>query len=177
MADSYVQGSFAFRCLRDEASFLDEAITALNAIMQEDEPGPPSQGMAAMMSPTRRDEPWSGLVDRMPDPEFPGINADVTMDSVPDDKDALVVCFSSMSDFDPLAIAEVIRACCPTTLASGPIGFEWASTCSRPRLDEFGGGWCAVFADRIEIENTGRALWRTLRQGMASPGMGTTDPG
>ena len=69
---------------------------------------------------------------------------------------------ASMDDFDAAAIAVVIQRCCPETLAKGPIGFEWAMTCSKPRIGEFGGGWCAIFADRIEIDATNEALSRAL---------------
>lgn len=169
MADSYGLGSFAFRCLVNEADVLVEAIRALNDIMMEDEPEPPSDAMAAIVPPSRADEPWSGLVDLMPDPDFPGINADYTSEIAPDDPTIAIVCFSSMVDFEPLPIAELIYRCCRETLKVGPVGFEWAATCSRPRLDEFGGGWCVIFADRIEIENTGHALSRALASWPSTP--------
>ncbi len=98
----------------------------------------------------------------MPDPEFPGINADFLREIAPDDPGLAIVCFFSMEDFEPLALAELIHACCRETLQAGPIAFEWAATCSRPRIDEFGGGWCAIFADRILFETTGQALSRAL---------------
>lgn len=56
------------------------------------------------------------------------------------------------------AIAIIIQACCPETLSEAPIGFQWSNDCSKPRLDAFGGGCCAIFADRIEFENTSTRL-------------------
>lgn len=167
MADCWVQGSFAFRCLPAEADLLYEAMRALNDLMVEDEPEPPSAAMAAIFAPTRTGEPWSGLVDLMPDPEFPGINADWLREAAPDDPNPddpniAIMVFYSMVDFDPFALAELIRGCCRETLTAAPIGFEWAMTCSKPRIGEFGGGWCAVFADRIESETTGSGLSRAL---------------
>lgn len=63
---------------------------------------------------------------------------------------------------EPLSIVALIHHCCRKTLAMEPVGFEWALTCSRPRLDDFGSGWCAVLADRIDHENTGSGLSRAL---------------
>lgn len=120
--------------------------------------------MSAAFPPIHVDEPWSGLVERMPDPEFPVLHADVAREVAPDDPALAMVVISSMIDFEPLAIAELIRGCYQQTLVLAPVCYEWAVTCSRPRLDEFGGGWCVVFADRIEIESTGTALARALSQ-------------
>lgn len=39
-----------------------------------------------------------------------------------------------------------------------PIGFQWSNDCTKERLDAFGGGCCAIFKDRIEIENTSTRL-------------------
>lgn len=162
MAENWVQGSFAFRCSLAEADLLEEAMRALMDIMMEDDAEPPDAAMAAIFPPTRAGEPWSGLVDLMPDPEFPGIHADWSSEVAPDDPNAAIIAFYSMEDFDPFALAELIRGCCRDTLAKGPIGFEWAATCSKPRIGEFGGGWCAVFADRIEADATGSAMSRAL---------------
>ena len=73
-----------------------------------------------------------------------------------------IVCLVSMTDFDPENVAMLIQRCCAETLAKAPIGFEWATVCSRPRIGEFGGGWCAVFTDRIELESTSEPLSRAL---------------
>jgi hypothetical protein len=41
---------------------------------------------------------------------------------------------------EALSIVALIHHCCRETSAMEPVGFEWAVTCSRPRLDDFGGG-------------------------------------
>jgi hypothetical protein len=162
MADTFIQGSFAFRCLPADCALLDETITALNAITKGDEPEPPGKRAAALFPPSRCEEPWSGLVDLMPDPDRPGINADFDWVIDPDDPHVATVYLSSMTDFEPGSIAELIHLCCQESLTLGPVGFEWAVTCSRPRIDEFGGGWCVIFADRIEFNRTGEALTRAM---------------
>jgi hypothetical protein len=45
----------------------------------------------------------------------------------------------------------------------GALGFEWANTCSRPRLDAFGGGAVFVTADSFEAINSGGWLGDRLR--------------
>ena len=44
------------------------------------------------------------------------------------------------------------------------LGFEWAHTCSSPRLGEFGGGAAVVTANYIKWMNTTQWLGRTLAQ-------------
>ena len=43
-------------------------------------------------------------------------------------------------------IQRFLKECRP----DGSIGFTWAETCSKPRLNEFGGGACFITADKIE---------------------------
>lgn len=38
------------------------------------------------------------------------------------------------------------------------MGFEWANTCSKPRLDGFGGGAVYISADEVEFTNTSHWL-------------------
>jgi hypothetical protein len=59
------------------------------------------------------------------------------------------------------AIAKLVQLCCPSNL---PLGFEWSNTCDKQRPDGFGGGWIAIFPDRIESENTATGLAVALNQ-------------
>jgi len=43
-----------------------------------------------------------------------------------------------------------------------PIGFEWAYTCSRPRLDAYGGGYMVIYAHDIVQRATHDLLLRDL---------------
>ena len=162
MADIWIQGSFAFRCTAAECALIEEAANAGCVLANGDEPEPPSAVLLAAFPPGDGEDGWSGFRDAFVDPDFPVVGADFIAETCPDDPSARIVCFASMTDFDPENVAMLIQRCCPDTLAKGPIGFEWAVTCSRPRIGEFGGGWCAVFADRIEIETTGEALSQAL---------------
>ncbi|WP_332812674.1 hypothetical protein [Sphingomonas sp.] len=162
MADIWIQGSFAFRCTAAECALIEEVANAGYALANDDAPDPPSAALLAAFPPDDANARWSGFREAFNDPEFPTIGADFIAETCPDDPSARIVCFASMDDFDAAAIAVVIQRCCPETLAKGPIGFEWAMTCSKPRIGEFGGGWCAIFADRIEIDATNEALSRAL---------------
>lgn len=166
MADNWVQGSFAFHCTASELALLEEVASAATALAW-DEPLPePSAALLAAFPPTEPDDRLSGFRDAFADPDYPTIGADFIGEAGPDGPDSRIASFASMDSFDPMAIATVIQCCCAETLRGGPIGFEWAVACSKPRIGEFGGGWCAIFADRVEIETTGEALARSLAEGV-----------
>ena len=162
MADIYIQGSFAFRCTVAEAALMAEAVSAGHDLDAEIDPDPPSMDLRAVFPPIDPADLWSGFREAFADPDFPTIGADFMADTDPEDAALRIICFASMADFDPGNIAMLIRRCCAETLNQAPIGFEWAVTCSRPRVGEFGGGWCAGFADRIEMQATGAAPSRAL---------------
>jgi len=50
--------------------------------------------------------------------------------------------------------AEVIQRFLKECRQDGCIGFTWAETCSKPRLDEFGGGSCFITAKKMEWNNS-----------------------
>lgn len=166
MANNWTQGSFVFRCAAAECALIEEAANAGYALANDDAPESPSAALLAAFPPEDGNDAWSGFRAAFDNPDFPTIGADFLAEHCLDDADARLVCFASMDDFDPAAIATVIQRCWPETLAKAPIGFEWAAVCSRPRIGEFGGGWCVIFADRIEIESTGEALANALGGGI-----------
>ncbi|MGV7120434.1 hypothetical protein [Sphingopyxis sp. 550A] len=166
MADMWTQGSFAIRCSAAEAALLTEAINAAHDICAALDRDPPGADLLAAFPPSDPGDPWSGFIQAFPDPVFPCVGGDFWSEALPDEPGYCAVSFASMDDFDPAAVAMLIQRCCVETLRAGPVGFEWAATCSKPRIGEFGGGWCAVFADRIEIETTGEALSQALDGGI-----------
>jgi len=50
------------------------------------------------------------------------------------------------------------------------MGFQWAGTCSKPRLDEFGGGAVYISADDFEAYTTGGWLWDQFKDASAGGG-------
>lgn len=166
MADTYVQGSFAFTCSHAEMALIEEAFQASHDLQDKRGLTAPTPEFLAAFPQITPDDPWSGFLAIFPDPDFPNFGIDFEGGNTLDQPDVSNVSFSSMTDFQPAALGELIRHCCQTTLHQAPIGFEFAFSCSRPRRSEFGGGWCAVFADRIEIETTGEALSRAIEGGI-----------
>lgn len=165
MADYWTQGAFAFRCTQVERALLAEAFAAARALREGVVPEP-SPALLAAFPPHDGADRLSGFRALFPDPDFPHFGASFIPDDVPDDPALAEVAIFGDSDFEPQAIAAVIQRCCPATLAGAGIGFEWADSCSAPRVDSFGGGWCAIFADRIAFETTGEGLARALNGGI-----------
>lgn len=61
-------------------------------------------------------------------------------------------------------IAAVLQALLVKFPGLQPIGFTWADTCSKPRIDEFGGGAVLISRDRVQIETTHDLLNRMNRE-------------
>lgn len=166
MADHYIQGSFAFTCSHAEMALIEEALLASYDLQDERTPTDLTPEFLAVFPPTSPDDPCSGFLAIFPDCDFPNFGVEFEGGNTLEQPDISTVAFFSMNDFQPEALGELIRHCCQDTLRTAPIGFEWSVSCSRPRRGEFSGGWCAVFADRIEIETTGEALSRALEGGI-----------
>jgi len=167
MADCYVQGSFAFICTHAEMALIEEAFQASYDLEAGDTPGDPTPEFLTAFPPLEPGDPWSGFVAIFPDPDFPNFGVEFEGGSAFDRPEISTVHFYSTTDFQPDALAQLIRHCCQETLRQAPIGFEWAFSCSRPRVGEFGGGACAIFADRVVFETTRAMLERTLADGSA----------
>lgn len=166
MADSFIQGSITFACTHAEMALLEEAFQATYDFMAGDMPDTPSPEFQAVFPPTAPHDPWSGFREIFPDPDYPTFGADLGGgNSIAEPHLSRPILFG-MTDFQPEPIAALLQRCCQETLATGPIGFEWALSCSKPRIGEFGGGWCAIFADRIAMETSQDALSRALASDM-----------
>lgn len=164
MADYYVQGSFTFTCTAAESALIEEAWQHAadlgdKALGDKAAPGEPSAEFLAAFPPTDLGNPFNGLLEIFDDPNFPTFGADIEIRGA----DACLVSIFGDTDFQPDAIAALVQRCCRQTLSEAPIGFEWSYSCSRPRGDGIGGGWCAIFPDRIEYDATSEALARALR--------------
>lgn len=166
MADTYVQGCFAFSCSPAEMALLEEAFQASYGLGEGYNPDTvsPSPEFLALF-PASEDDRWAGFRDIFSDRDFPSFGAVLTGSNLADPLMVAAVVTSEIA-LDPEALAKLIQRCCSATLLTGPIGFEWSVTCSRMRAGEFGGGWCAIFHDRIEIETTGEALAASLSGGV-----------
>lgn len=165
MADTFVQNCFAFRCTAGEWSLIQEAFLLSLDLCSGVEPSLPSTEFMTLF-PSDGHDKWAGFRDLFDDRDFPDFGADLA-GGVEDSTNGLAVISAEVS-LDPSAIARLIQRCCAVTLAEGPLGFEWSISCSRQRLESFGGGWCAIFSDRVVIETTSGALFASLDEGNAA---------
>lgn len=167
MADYYMKGSFAFGCSHAEMALIEEAFQASYDLLVDEVDRDSGPEFLAVFPPTDFEDVWSGFRAIFPDPDHPDFGVDFSGGNPPDDPSRSTALFYSRGDFQPEPIAALIHRSCRETLAKGPIGFEWAMTCSKPHAGAFGGGWCAIFTDRIEMESTSEVLSRALEGGIA----------
>lgn len=176
MAETYFSASFAFSCTNAEMALMEEAFSVSEDLNCEMEPPSPSPEFLNAFPPTQGGDQWSGFLALFDDPNFPMLGADLSGGNSANEPAISTALISGTTDFQPWAIAELIRRCCQASLGLAPIGFEWAVTCSRARPGEFGGGRCAIFADRVDIQSTGEALNHALAAGTPSRRLPTADP-
>ncbi|MCP3732157.1 hypothetical protein M9978_17175 [Sphingomonas sp. MG17] len=152
MADTYIQACFVFSCTAAEWSLLQEAFTLSLDLCAELTPEPRSAAFMALF-PASGSDPWAGFSALFGGSSLPDFGCDLAGGAEMEGTRWQAI-ISAETSFEPDAVAQLIQRCCNETLAQGPIGFEWSVSCSRQRIDEFGGGWCAVFADRIVLRWT-----------------------
>lgn len=162
MAETFLQASFAFACSHHEMALLEEAFLAAADLACDIEPDPPSPEFRAVFPPSD-DDVWSGFRRLFADPAYPGFGAQIEGGNTIENPDRSDVCIYAATDFDPDAVARVIQRCCAGSLEREPVGFEYSWSCTKPRIGEFGGGWCVVHPERIDSGTTGEALAAALR--------------
>ncbi|WP_454883019.1 hypothetical protein [Sphingomonas oryzagri] len=163
MADTYVQGSFAFTCTAAESALIEEAWQHASDLMDHIAPGEPSAEFLTAFAPTELADPFTGLTAIFFDPDYPDFGAEIAISGA----ELCTVAIYGITDFQPDPIAEVIRRCCRQTLQDAPIGFDWSYSSNRPARDSFGGGWCAIVPDRIDTGTTREDLSRALKMARA----------
>lgn len=173
MADSFVQGSFAFTCSIEEAALIEEAWQHAAHLSDCFAPGAVSRAFLAIFPARTVDDPLSGFTSIFDDALFPDFGADLQLQHMADSLDGCTANIFSTTDFRPGPIGTLIQRCCQQSLSDRPIGFEWSFSCFRPCIDRFGGGWCVVFADEILHASTREGLSRALE---ARKSMMTSDP-
>lgn len=162
MADSYTQASFSFNCSNAEMALLEEAFLVADSLACGYDPDPPSPEFLAIF-PSDGNDFWSGLRRIFSDPDHPCLGAEIEGGNTLANPDRCQIFTHGMTDFEPNAVASLIQRCCRATLEETPIGFEYCWNCSKPRIGEFGGGWCVVHPDRIDSGTTSEALAAALR--------------
>lgn len=162
MADTYIQASFAFTCSHHEMALLEEAFLAAGNLSGDLDPDPPGPEFLGIFPPTD-DDVWSGFRALFTDPARPGLGAEIAGGNTLENPEQSDVYIYGTTDFDPNAVAALIQRCCRESLERAPVGFEYVWTCSKPRVGEFGGGWCVIHPDRIDSGTAGEAIAAALR--------------
>lgn len=157
MAEHYLQANVRFRCSNSEMALLEEIFQAASDLMGGFDPGAPSAEILKLFPAEAADDPWSGLRAIFCDAGFPDFGAELVGGNSLDVPHITIATIYGMHCFQTEPVAAAIQRCCRETLERRPIGFEWSTNCSRPHGD-FGGGWCAIFKDRIELTTTREAL-------------------
>ncbi|WP_278984217.1 hypothetical protein [Sphingobium yanoikuyae] len=169
MADSFASASFEFSCSTEEMALLDEAFAAAESLACDFEPINPTPAFLAAFPATKDGDPFSGLLALFDDPQFPIIGAELASGLPPDEPGQCPIHIFGTTEFEPRPLASIIQRCCQETLRKAPITFEWAYTSTPARVGEFGGGRCAIFTDRIDIETTAEALRKLVDGKAATP--------
>lgn len=171
MPESYVQGAFTFSCTAAEAALLHEGWEIASDLTVDAQAPEPSAALLAMLPPVQGGNPFSGLTSLFCDLDNPDFGAVLEIVGDPRRSDRSIVTFHGLSDLQPEPLADFIRICCQDTLKQAPIGFTWGFGGDRPILDSFGGGWAAIFPDRIDFGSTSRALAESLKAATADRNM------
>ena len=153
MADYFCQTSFAIAISADEAALIREIDPLLRVLGDGFAAAPEAEAAYAHTSAAFQalfpkgdhGDPFLELTSLFDDPTWPTIGVD--LEPRPDaERPGTVALYVSGDDARPFDLAALLQRVCPSAL---PFRFGWAYTCSRPRLDAFGGGYMEVSADGI----------------------------
>lgn len=153
MADYYTQTSFAVHIESGEAEILAEIETVIDDLKAGFES--PEEEMSTWSDRSERfrllfpaddpTRPFASFLAIFDDETYPSHGADFTV--VPDPANGGGCILEVSGDqVDPITIARLLQKVLPSAL---PFRFGWAETCSRLRLDDFGGGFLEVTPDRL----------------------------
>lgn len=153
MADYYTQTSFAIHVSEDEAALINENDPILRGLAEGFETAAEAEATYAATSagfqtafPKGADgDPFFELTSLFDDPTWPTIGCDMEarQDS---ERPGHFQLWVNGDDVRPFDLAALLQRVCPSAL---PFRFGWAYTCSRHRLDAFGGGYMEVGAHGI----------------------------
>ena len=153
MANYFTQTSFAVSVDAGEAAILTE-IDEVIAEIQEgfDTPDDAMKAWEATSDRFRQlfpasdpELPFADLTALFDDDTHPSHGAEFSFAPDPENKGRETL-YVLGHEIDPVALARLLRKVLPSAL---PFRFGWAETSSRMRLDEFGGGFIEVTAERL----------------------------
>ena len=153
MADYFTQTSFAVYADAGEAAILaeiDEIIVALQEGFPSSDAAitawrATSERFRRLFPADDPETPFAHFTTLFNDETYPCHGADISCSSDPARAGGAIVEVSG-DQVDPFALAHLLRIVLPSAL---PFRFGWAETCSRMRVDAFGGGFMEVTADML----------------------------
>jgi len=153
MADYYTQTSFAIHVSEDEAALINEIDPILRALADGFETAAEAEAAYAATSagfqtafPKGADgDPFFELTSLFDDPTWPTIGCDMETRS-DSERPGYLQLWVNGDDVRPFDLAALLQRVCPSAL---PFRFGWAYTCSRHRIDAFGGGYMEVGTNGI----------------------------
>ena len=153
MADYYTQTSFAIHVSEDEAVLINEIDPLLLALADGYETAAEAEAAYAATSaqfqaafPKGADgDPFFELTSLFDDPTWPTIGCDMETRS-DSERPGYLQLWVNGDDVRPFDLAALLQRVCPSAL---PFRFGWAYTCSRHRIDAFGGGYMEVGTNGI----------------------------
>lgn len=168
MADYFTKTSFAFFASPSDAAFL-QAVLDVIAVIGDDRS--PSTALFDLFEdygdrfrtafPERpvagqREDCLSGLVTLFDDEDNPALGLDALRTDYRACGDIILYLSGDQVECDVLA--EILRRCCPETLAEAPIAFEVCYDCSKAQVDAYGGATYVIFPDRVVSCGTYRLI-------------------
>ena len=166
MADNYVQAAFAVTMTAAEAKLVaacEEAIDILDAA--RDDQDEIALGLAfgklgpdfAAAFPRQPHNPFRSFAAIFDDPDFICLGAEIFIGEPEENGLVTVSCYGS--HINPDNVAALFFHCAKSAL---PFGFEYAWTCDKFRLSEFGGGAVFITTEGLQHFNTNRMLDEAL---------------
>ena len=145
MADNYLQFSFSVMCTKKEGEWFKRFWSELSDHVYSER-----RGSALEPPPTPLIKEFISMEPELKDPD----NMDCSSLDVSVSQEGLLyfLWFHSDEGAGPYFTAQVVRfflhKCRPGK--NDYVGFTWAETCSKMRLDQFGGGACFITKDKVE---------------------------
>ena len=159
MANSYLTFSFAVPANQAQFELFEECVEAYGEIYENGEDGEDAHGESGSWYESRSPE-FKKIFDS-PDKfkeSFDEFNYNIAIDASFQNK---YIYISADEYGNPNDVGEILRHVVPDAL---PFGFEWALTCSKPRVDEFGGGVTLVTQDGVRSVGTLEMLDKMLSE-------------
>lgn len=156
MADYCTHASIALLVTNQEGALLQQLFDWLDQSIEADEISSLPADVRAVLEIPEDADNLKCVAALFSDPDNPFLAPHYTL-SVEDAEHMRLEIWGDQ--VEPESIWKIIFHLAKSAL---PFAFEWASTCSRYRPDSFGGGYVAIFPDRVEVRSTRESMARAL---------------